>query len=119
MDYEPELESLDEDGILDEIESIGPETTRDELLEKMDFLVRQLNMSHEQNRRNTLVLMEALEQSQTHYKKLLSEKLNWKYRLKLAIKKVMIGWGWYEASLDELKEIHFGQARDHIQKKGS
>lgn len=113
----PELESLDKEDILDAIGSISPDTTKEELYPKIDFLVKQLNMSYEQNRRNTLVLMEALEEAQTKYKKYEAEKLGWKNRLKLTLKKILIGWGWYEASLDELKELHFGKARDSIPKE--
>lgn len=101
----PTIESLNVDEIKEQIDAISPQTTREELLEKMDFFVRQLNISYEQNRRNTLVLMEALEQSQSKYKFLEAKKTNWKQ----AIKKILIGLGWYEASLDELKEIHFGK----------
>lgn len=113
----PELESLDTDGILEEIAKLTPDMDKEDLIKAIDFFVKQLNMSHEQNRRNTLVLMEALEQAQSKYKKYEAEKLGWKSRLKLTLKKIMIGWGWYEASLDELKEIHFGKAGNHIQTK--
>jgi hypothetical protein len=115
----PELECLDDNAILEELSKIDPETPKEDLIKHIDFFIKQLNMSHEMNRRNTMVLMEALEQAQTEYKKLQAEKFSWKYRFKLAVKKVMIAWGWYEASLDELKELHFGKGRNDIQKTGS
>lgn len=107
----PELESLDNEGILEIIGSIDPDTTKEDLYPKIDFLVKQLNMSYEQNRRNTLVLMEALTEAQSKYKKYEAEKIGWKSRLKLTLKKFFIGIGWYEASLDELKDIHFGKPK--------
>lgn len=115
----PELESLDKEEILDALASIDPSTPKEELYPKIDFLVKQLNLSYEQNRRNTLVLMEALEEAQSKYKRYEAEKLGWKNRFKLTLKKILIGWGWYEASLDELKELHFGKARDHISRESS
>jgi hypothetical protein len=119
MDKQPTLESMNVDEIKGEIDSIKPDTTKEELYRKIDFFVKQLNMAHETGRRNSLLLLEALEQAQTKYKKYEVEKLSFKNRAKLSIKKVLIAWGWYEASYDELKELHFGKTRNQIQDEGS
>jgi hypothetical protein len=101
----PELESINVEEVKNELDSVTEETTKEELYRKIDFFVKQLNMAHDQNRRNMLVMTEALEVAQSKYKKLEASKQPWK----LLIKKILIGWGWYEASYEELKEIHFGR----------
>lgn len=103
--------------IKDAIEGITPETSKEELIRKIDFFVRQLNLAYEVDRKNKIVLIEALEQAQTKYKKLEAEKAAFSF--KQFIKRVFIAWGWYEASYDELKEIHFGKTRNHIQAEQS
>lgn len=104
----PELESMNVEEIKSQIGGITEETTKEELIKTIDFLVKQLNLSYDIGRRNNLLLMEALEHAQNRYKKYEAVKLSLRYRLKIFIKKVMIAWGWYEASYDELKEVHFG-----------
>lgn len=90
------------------IDSVTEETTKEELYAKIDFFVKQLNLAHDQNRRNILVLTEALEEAQSKYKKYEAKK----EPLKLFIKRVLVGLGWYEASYDELKQLHFGVKND-------
>ena len=117
MDNPPELECMNVDLIKEELMAISENSTKEELINKIDFLVKQLNQSYEASRRNNLLLLEALEKAQTAYKQYEGVKISFKYRLKLFIKKVLIGWGWYEASYDELKELHFGKTRDGIPTK--
>lgn len=112
----PQTDSLNVNEIKDELLSITEETPKSELIRKIDFLVKQLNMSYDLNRKNSLVLTEALEQAQTKYKKYEAEKSSPANQLKNFIKRVFIAWGWYEASYDELKEIHEG--RIGVPKKG-
>jgi len=104
MDEKPTLESINVDEVKGELDSVTEETTKEELYRKIDFFVKQLNLAHEQNRRNSIILTEALEKAQSHYKKLES-----KQSLRQIIKKILISWNWYEASYEELKEIHEGR----------
>jgi hypothetical protein len=110
----PTIESLNVEEIKSEIDSITQETPKEVLIKKIDFFVKQLNLAYEVNRKNNLVLMEALEQAQSKYKKLEAEKAA--FNFKYFIKRVFISWGWYEASYEELKEIHEG--RVGISEKG-
>jgi hypothetical protein len=110
----PELESMNVDEIKNELEAITLDSTKEELIKKIDFFVKQLNQAYETNKRNTMVLLEALEKSQTLYKQYEREQGSMKQRLKKFIKRVFIAWGWYEASYDELKEIHGGKAGNFI-----
>ena len=105
----PTTDSLNVDEIKSELDSITPETTKEDLYKKIDFFVKQLNLAYDINKKNVMVLTEALEQAQTKYKKLEQYKNSRRARIKLALKKVLIGLGWYEASYDELKEIHEGR----------
>ena len=105
MDEKPTLESINVEEIKNALDSVTAETTKEELYAKIDFFVKQLNVCYEQNKRNTMVLLEALEVAQSKYKMLEAKKQPWK----LFIKKILISWGWYEASYEELKEIHFGR----------
>lgn len=105
----PEIESMKVETIKSHIELITPETSIEDLHKSIDFFIKQLNHAHAALERNEKVLMEALEQAQTRYKTLEKAKGSFKERLKLYIKKVLIGFGWYEASLEELKSIHFGR----------
>jgi hypothetical protein len=114
---EPKTDSLNVDEIKEALASIDENTSREELWRKIDFFVKQLNQSYEINRKNVLVLTEALEQAQTKYKQYESERGNFKSRAKLFIKKVLIAWGWYEASYDELKEIHSAKTGIAISEK--
>lgn len=116
---EPTIESMNVDEIKTEIDEITPETTKEELYRKIDFFIKQLNIAHELGRNNNLVLIEALEQAQTKYKNLEAKQSSWGNSFKKFIKRVFIAWGWYEASYDELKEIHFGKTRNHIQAEQS
>lgn len=93
------------DEIKSEIDGISPDTSKEDLIKKIDFFIKQLNLAHDMNRNNNLVMIEALEVAQTRYKKAEAKK----EPLKMFIKKVLIGIGWYEASYDELKEIHEGR----------
>lgn len=121
MENEPQLESMNVEEIKDQLLTITEETPKSELIQKIDFLVKQLNLAYDTGRRNNLLLLEALERAQTLYKKYEDSKKSLGYRLKLFVKKVLIGWGWYEASYDELKELHFGgvlgKTRDDISSK--
>lgn len=112
---EPTTDSLNVDIIKETLDSITPETTKEELYAKLDFFVKQLNLAYEINRKNVMILTEALENAQTKYKAYEKEKASFKARAKLFIKKVLIAQGWYEASLEELKEIHYGKTREQIQ----
>lgn len=103
----PQTDSLNVDEIKDELLSITEETPKSELIRKIDFLVKQLNMSYDFNRKNVLVLTEALEHAQTRYKVAEAKK----EPIRLFIKKFLIGFGWYEASYDELKELHEGRVK--------
>jgi hypothetical protein len=114
----PELESMNVDEIKNNLAEITEETTKEDLHKKIDFFVKQLNQAYEMNKRNTMVLIEALEKAQSQYKKYEREQGSFKNRFKKFIKRVLISWGWYEASYDELKEIHFGKAGNHIPQKG-
>jgi len=117
---QPAIESLDVEMIKEQLENINEESSKEDLFSTINFLVRQLNLSHEQQRRNNMVILEALEKAQTRYKKYEQEKTSFKARFKLTIKKILIAWGWYEASYEELKEIHFGKTGDVIpQQSGS
>jgi phage gp29-like protein len=102
----PKTESLNVEEIKEALDSITPESTKEELYKKIDFFVKQLNLAYETNRKNVLVLTEALEQSQSLYKKYEADQMSTKNRLKRFIKKVFIAKGWYEASYEELKGIH-------------
>ncbi len=102
---QPTTESLNVDAIKEELDTITPETSKDLLYKKIDFFVKQLNMAYEINRKNVAILTEALEQAQSRYKKAEAKK----EPFKMFLKKVLIGLGWYEASYDELKEIHEGK----------
>lgn len=101
----PKTTSLEVDAIKSALDSITPETPKEELFKKIDFFVKQLNLAYELNRKNVLVLTEALEVAQTRYKVAEAKK----EPFKMFLKKVLIGIGWYEASYDELKAIHEGR----------
>jgi len=116
MEQQPTIESIDVDAIKEEIDSTRLEMSKEELIKKIDFFIKQLNQAYEINRKNNLVLMEALEQAQSKYKKYEAAQSSFKNRAKQFIKRVFIGWGWYEASYEELKEIHEG--RVGISEKG-
>ncbi len=107
----PELESMNVDEIKSELLSIDENTSKEVLISKIDFLVKQLNLAYDSGRRNNLLLLEALECAQSKYKKYESEHSSsiWQ-QFKRGLKKVLIAWDWYEASYDELKEIHNGKA---------
>lgn len=107
----PETESLSVDQISHELNDITDETTREDLYKKIDFFVTQLNRAYEINRKNVMVLTEALEKAQTLYKKYESEQDTFGKRMKSVLKKIFIARGWYEASYEELKGIHEGRVQ--------
>lgn len=109
-------ESINVEEIKSELDSVTPETTKEDLYKKIDFFVKQLNASYDINKRNVMVLTEALEQAQTLYKRYEAQQSSFKNRAKKFIKRVFIAWGWYEASYEELKEIH--ETRVGFPKKG-
>lgn len=115
----PTIESMNVEEVKAELDGITEETTKEELYKKIDFFVKQMNLCYEQNRKNMLVMTEALEQAQSKYKAYEVNKGSFKERAKLYLKKVLIAWGWYEASYDELKELHFGKSGNAVSTKSS